>query len=76
MVVVGHETMQELQSGAARQAGDRKVRESAAVEDDSEHADGNRGKSKERVKGQLSKQWRDLGVEKRPISSTSGFGAW
>lgn len=35
VVVVGHETMPELQSEAAWQAGDRDVRESAAVEDGS-----------------------------------------
>jgi len=33
-------------------------------------------KSKERVKGQLSKQWGELGVEKRPMSGVSSSGAW
>jgi hypothetical protein len=75
VVVVGHETRPELQSEAAWQAGDRDVRESAAVEDGSKRVDGICGKSKERVKGQLSKQWGELGVEKRPMSGVSSSGA-
>jgi len=76
VVVVGHETMPELQSGATRQAGDTEIRESAAVDDGIKRAGGNSGKSKERVQGQLSKQWRDLGVEKRPMSRVSSSDAW
>lgn len=78
VLVVGHETMPELLIEAARQAGDSEVRESAGVEDGSKHAgaDATCDKAKERVKGQLSKQWRDLGVEKRPSPGVSGSGAW
>lgn len=76
VVVVGHEIMPEVQSGAARQAGEMDVWESAAVESGSKCSYGTCSNSKERVKGQLSKQWRELGLEKRPISSMPGPSAW
>lgn len=76
VVVVSHEIIPEVQTGAARQAGDMDVQESAVMESGFKRADGACGDSKERVKGQLSKQWRELGLEIRPVSSIRSPHAW
>lgn len=75
VVVVGHKELPELQTDATRQAGDSEIWESAAVEEDFKCAQESGIDSRQRVKGQLSKQWGSLGTKKRPMSSVVGFGA-
>lgn len=74
VVVVGHEEMPELQIDLTRQAGNSEVWESAAVEDGSKCMQDSGIESRQRVKGQLSKQWESLGTKKRPIASVAGLG--